>query len=140
MQTLNKSRIHDAVLWEPTGEDRFREYEYATPGRAIKVRWLDEKSEALDPQGKTVKLDASAVVGEELVIGCLLAKGTVVDFENPLYQVITQRKRSDLGGRETKRTVGLIRYKDYDAEVMPGVRLRWSDHYRYSDLHIEWSN
>ena len=125
-----QGRHQRALLWAFNG--------YGTDGRALResaseelgVRWNDRKSNALDPNGTKISLDADIVTDQELVIGSVLWPGSINDLADlvsgtgsgtdleppddltPIYRVVTTTKMKDIRGRSTRFEHGLKRLYD----------------------------
>lgn len=124
----DRTRTQDAVLWPFAGS-------YAADGRPqcntpvdVQVRWNTIRREATDPQGNTVMLTAEAVVDRVIDPGAVMFLGSYEDFlgtgsgsgldDSELHQVITYQEMTDLRGREMRRTVGLMRFRDATPTVV----------------------
>ena len=117
----------DAVLWPILG--------YNDEGQAVVsdepialnavegrgVRWLQKRREALDAQGNTVLLDATAIVERRIDPGSNMWLGSIGDLPpgtsfqgelDELHYVATYKETPDIKGREVRRTVGLVRFRD----------------------------
>lgn len=118
-------RRQDAVLWSRAGIDDAGEATVSAPVE-IRVRWVDRQMEALDVRGETIALDALVVTDQAIIIGSILRQGTIEDYEDladdaegtELYQVVTERTTPDVKGRISRRTYGLIRWRDSLPEVV----------------------
>jgi len=90
----------------------------------ISVRWNWRKARATTPDGNTITLDASVVVGERVNVGSLMWLGTLEDWngvgssssssakDNQLCQVKTVNWLKDIKGRNRRHELGLMRFKD----------------------------
>ena len=106
------------MLWEISSRDELGE-PTLDAAIEIKVRWVSKKSEALDPQGNTIAIDATVVTVRNIPIGSIMWKGGLDDLagtsvtpDDDLMQVVTNNETPDLKARATRRTVGLIRFRD----------------------------
>lgn len=65
----------------------------------------------IDPQGNTVAVDVTALVGQQLTIGGIVANCKKEDYTSgdQLYKVITYNEQRDAQNRFISRTVGLKR-------------------------------
>lgn len=110
---------HKAVLWALAGYDRYGRPKVGAP-EEVDVRWTWRRSEALDPQGNTVSLDADVAVDRKIKPGSKMWKGELADWygtgsagdDSELMEVVTYAEADDLKARETRRQVGLKRYQD----------------------------
>jgi hypothetical protein len=114
-----------AVLWVPTGTDRYgrRTVDRENP-REVRCRWEYGRKGTLNPQGETVALDATVVVDSLVPVGSQLWPGRLIEWQGlngglgddpldePLYEVLTSSAIPDIKGRNTRRTLGLVRSKD----------------------------
>ncbi len=114
-------RYQAAVLWLLTGYDSYGQPAVGEPIE-VRVRWVDQRSEQLDPQGNTVTVDATvilppdyeSVVGSEMWLGSLddwYATGSAGQPDDVL-QVKTYNKSSDMKNRFVRRVAGLMRKHD----------------------------
>ena len=111
--------LQTAVLWSAAGIGDYGQPTISNPTE-IRVRWNDVQSEALDPQGNTITVDASAIVNRDVSIGSILWLGTLTnwvgtgsnDQNGKLMQVKTFNSTPDLKNRVARREVGLIRLRD----------------------------
>lgn len=109
----------DAVLWAANGVDNYGEKTVGSPVE-IRVRWNAKRMETVDSKGSPMALDALAVVDRDVIDGSILWLGTLDDWYGTgsagvgvgLHQVVTIETIRDVKGRATRRTVGLMRYKD----------------------------
>jgi hypothetical protein len=124
--------LQSAVLWPFSGSyDPYGQPTVAAPV-AVEVRWVDKRMEALDPKGDTITVDGFAIVDRHVDVGSLMWLGcpdglvTEEDVVPPkhnwgsLVQVKTYNNTPDVRGREQRRKVGLMRWKD---ELPVGVEL-----------------
>lgn len=112
-----------AVLWLSGNTfDQFGQPVVAPPVE-IAVRWNDKQGEALDATGNTITLDATAVVDRRITIGSRLWLGTLAQWNgtgpgsgqeipNRLIEVKTYSETPDIKGRNSFKTVGLLRFRD----------------------------
>lgn len=120
MVTVETShRLQRAVLWKASGFDNNGKVT-VDPAEEIDVRWVEKRRGTLDAQGNTIAVDATAVVDQEIVVGSILWLGNMDDLPAipvNLKQVATYDETPDLRGRETARSVGLVRY----SETLPSL-------------------
>jgi len=107
----------DAVLYAAADGDTLNSVGERTlaAGVDLSVRWEERQKEALDGQGNTITLDATAIVGQEILIGSLLWHGALADLPSPvtdLYKVVTRSTIPSIRGDQTRRVLGLQRYSD----------------------------
>ncbi len=116
-------RFQDAVLWPAVGYD---DYGQVKVGAAVElvaaegtgVRWTNTRTEALDPEGNTISLDASAVVDRLIPVGSIMFLGTYDEIcgtsssNQSLMQVKTYDEAPDIKNRVTAREVGMMRFRD----------------------------
>lgn len=111
-------RLQLAVLWPATSKsNRYGTFVVGSPVE-IKVRWIDTQSQALDPQGNVITVDATAVVGIDIPIGSQMWLGSAASLpgtgympEVGLMEVKTFNRTSDIKNRNRRRTVGMIRFR-----------------------------
>lgn len=84
----------------------------------LRVRWIDGRSEAFDPQGQPTALDATVIVDREIPIGSIMWKGKLDDLlgtagpeDATLHQVVTVTYTPGIKARTTRRRVGLVRFR-----------------------------
>ena len=115
-------RKQKAVLWPLDGHDRYNNPKIGDPIE-LNVRWVGSTSEALDAEGNTITLDATVVVDRDISIDSNMFLGTLDDWlgtgsigsASQVMHVKTVSTTTDLknrGGGFTRRTVGLMRFKD----------------------------
>lgn len=115
------NRYQTALLWEADGNDAYGSPKVSAL-RAIKVRWIQKRSQTTDPQGNSIALDATVIVGQKIAPGSAMWLGTQADWlgtgsgsgldDSEVMEVKTYDETPDLKGRLAQRTVGLARYKD----------------------------
>jgi hypothetical protein len=110
-------RKQKALLYAKEDDDTHGRAVVSETPEEIGVRWVQRQSEALDPQGATITVDATAHVGQEVEIGSVMWLGGLEDLsgtslvpESDLFQVVTYTGVPDIKGRNTRREVGLIRF------------------------------
>lgn len=112
-------REQDAVLFAYLGQDRYGEPRVDS-GTEIKVRYNTMRRKVLDPDGKTITLDGSAVVNQEVAVNSLLFIGTLSEWvgtgsslaDNELLQVKTYNDTPDIKNRASFKELGLMRFRN----------------------------
>lgn len=113
-------RYQKAVLWSASGYDDYGQVKVSAPVE-IGVRWTNKRSEALDPQGNTIAVDASVVVGfSDIPIGSKLWLGSLSSWygtgsggqDDEVMEVVTSSKGRDIKNRGIRRTLGLKKFQD----------------------------
>ena len=108
--------VHTAVYWEATGVDDYNNPTIlSNVGIEIPCRWTEGLAETLDAKGNVIAADASVVVDRELAIGSVMWLGKLVDLPDPptdLKYIKFRKATSDIKGRNTRRTVLLMKYSD----------------------------
>jgi len=121
-------RFQDAVLWRLAGYDKSGNSTVFPAPVPLKVRLVRKQTEMLDPKGNTVAVDATAVVDRDIGVGSILWEGCVEDLDiegtampspSGLLEIKAFSKTPDVRGREVRRTIGLMRYKDKLPFVKP---------------------
>lgn len=117
-------RWDKALLWTKAGYDNYGNYTRSSDYTEIDVRWEEERGETLDSNGNVVAYDVRCVVAQEIAIGSIMwkgdedayteAAGTVGTADNTIdFMIVIQRSHiEDIKGRNIRRVVYLIRYKD----------------------------
>lgn len=113
-------RHDDAVLWPATGAANHYGEPLVGSAVEVKVRWVHQQRDMLDPQGNTVAVDATVVADREIPIGSLMYEGPLSDWlgtgsgETPSgrMQVKAESRAEDLKGMVTRREYGLMRFRD----------------------------
>lgn len=117
-ETMDRYQV--AVLWPKTGTNRNGQPIVSPTPVQIRVRWDDQQAERLDPQGNTIRIDATVVVDREIEVGSIMYKGSISDFagtgsdEEPagLMLVKSYDETPDIKKRFKRRVVTLMRYTD----------------------------
>ncbi len=113
-------RLQDAVLWESQGRQGHYGEHKVRPPVQILVRWQDGRSEAVDPDGNKIGLDATVVAPDcEIPIGSIMWKGCLADWygtgsgasELDMMEVRTRSTAPDIKNRFSFRTLGLARFR-----------------------------
>src|SRR5688572_9870118 len=101
---LETSDLHQkAVLWPFAGNDKHGQPVVSAEAVEIDVRWNQEKSEATDPNGNTVSLDATVAADRAIKIGSMLWLGCFADIpgtsgvpDEGIMQVRTYSNAADI--------------------------------------------
>lgn len=112
-----------AILWPCSGVDAYGKPQIDVNNPIeLSVRWERSNEEILDPDGNTIKLDASVVVDRKIRVGSLMWLGELDDWvgtgsgsgqlDTELMEVVGYKNIPDLKGRTSWEEVGLIRYKN----------------------------
>lgn len=116
-------RPQKALLWSVQGvNDRGNPTVDRGNPTELDVWWATGRTEALDPQGNTVAIDAAVVVDRHVPVGSAMWLGSEAEWlgsgtgsageATEVMQVVTYNEAPDLKGRNYRRVVGLIRYGD----------------------------
>ena len=106
-----------AVLWSVSGIDRYGQPTMDTPVE-IHLRWDDSSHTSLDPQGNRVRVDATALVDQDIAVGSELWLGTLDDWvgtgtgqddETIVMTVKTFNSTPDVRGRYYTREIGMLK-------------------------------
>lgn len=111
-----------AVVWDITGYDGNGVQTVKATPRRIKVRWNDKQSQAMDPNGQTITVDASAVLKCNVAVGSIIWLGdynSLVGTAGPqdqtpdgLMEVKSFDSTLSVDGRKFRtRTIGMMRWK-----------------------------
>jgi hypothetical protein len=125
-------RSQVAVLWAWNGSyDAYGQPVPSSPPVEIAVRWntMPTRREVLDSKGNTVALDATVVVNQVIAVGSLMWLGALAQWYgigtgsagvsvegqqgagNELMVVKTYTEVPDIKGRQSFKTVGLMRFR-----------------------------
>lgn len=83
----------------------------------IKVRWVQTKREAIDPQGNVIAIDATVIVDREVVVGSKLWLGPLADYygtggdDVEFVEVVSVARTPDLKNRAIRRELGVRRFR-----------------------------
>lgn len=107
-------RKQKAVLWPLEGTDGYGQPVVSDAAVELDVRWVAKRSEVLDPQGRTIAVDATAVVDREIAVGSSMWLGELAAFDpddedNDVMEVKAYNETPDIKNRVARRTVGLLR-------------------------------
>ena len=111
-------RNQKAMLWAKDGIARDGSYTVSSTGTEIKVRWENQRTEALDPNGETIAVDAVVIVAQTIVVGSIMWLGAESDLPSGLVpisnimQVVSFSSVPDVKGRQFRKRVGLVRFTD----------------------------
>ena len=115
-------RNQDALLWDFAGsfdgDGRPQCHAYTT----LVVQWKTSRRLVQTADRGTVQLSAEAVVAQKVSVHSLLWLGTESTWlsesgsgsglDDPeLHEVISYQEQKDLRGRETRRVIGLVRFR-----------------------------
>lgn len=115
-----RDRYQTAVLWEATGA--FDDYANALVGSPVQIqlKWKDEHTESVGPDGQTVTLDATAIVDRLIPIGSRLWPGTLAEWygqpgsggdDSGVRVVKTYKIAVDIKARNRRYSLGLMRWR-----------------------------
>lgn len=120
MPSLEVASLHQkAVLWAAAApadrevDSHGERKVYAAV--ELKVRWEEGLTEAIDPNGQVVALDAVVIVDRDVEVGSIMWEGELGTEEDPpisLKEVVSFSKTPDIKGRKFRRVCGLRRYSD----------------------------
>lgn len=107
----SRLRKQKAVYWARSGLSDVGRVTLATYSE-IYVQWLERQTEMADATGNVIAVDVQLVVGQELTIGSIVAKGAYDDYAatDMKYEVVAYNEQRDLQNRFVRRMVGLKRY------------------------------
>lgn len=120
-------RRHRAVWVPKTGENKFSEGTYGA-AEEIRVRYVAKSREMLDAKGNQVKVDATAVVVDDIQLGDLLwvpddqsvsaltqwyGTGSA-STDDDAMEVVAVNATADIKLANTRKTVGLNKWKQLD--------------------------
>lgn len=123
MPPLERSDLcHDAVLWELVAIDNYGKRTVRPPIQ-IKVRWLGNRKQVLDPQGNTVEAIGLVIADRAIAPLSLLWHGTLcnwygtgsdrtVESDIELVEVVTYNDTADIKGRFIRNECYIARYKN----------------------------
>lgn len=128
--------LQEATLWPFSGSyDAFGQPTQLAPVSLI-VRWIEERKEAVDAKGNNIVLDGTVIVGQHVDIHSLLWLGCSDDVypKQPapvhnwgsIYIVKTYKRTPDVKGRQVRRKLGVMRWKDVipaDLQMLSSVAL-----------------
>lgn len=114
-------RLQDALLWPTTGTDQFGQPTHDFSAGAVvclKVRWVNKRKLASDPQGNPITVDAVVITNREIEVGSLMWKGKLADTpgtsetpESKIMIVVGYDETTDIKNRFTRREVYLQYFK-----------------------------
>lgn len=104
-------RPHKAVLWPNATKDGYGVMKLGSGALDLKVRWSDRQTQALDPAGEVISVDASVISTRDIPIGAAMWRGTVATWNanlmNQIMEVVSISKADDTRGRSTRKKYGL---------------------------------
>ncbi len=118
LETMDRHQT--AVLWPAAGTDEYGQPLTSSP-QEISVRWNKNRSEGVDRDGTKITLDATVVTDVEVAFGSLLWLGELADWagtgsaadpDDDVMVVKTRKTTKDLKGRNTRTTLGLVRFRN----------------------------
>ena len=109
-------RNQKAVLLARIGSDDY-DAPVVSTATELDVRWVQTKTQGIDPQGNTIAYDVSAVVDREIAIDSIMWLGTLEAFNalsdyTDLYQVSNMRIAPSIKGKYKRYTAQLMRYQN----------------------------
>lgn len=114
-------RLQDALLWPITGKDQFGQPTHDFSSGAVvqlKVRWVNKRRLASDPQGNPITVDATVITNRAIEVGSLMWKGKLSDTpgtsetpESKIMVVVGYDDTPDIKNRFTRREVYLQYWK-----------------------------
>lgn len=114
-----RHRKQRAVLWGVSGKDSFNEPTFSVPIE-IDVRWKFGRREVTGSQGTPMSVDATVIIGQEIVVDSLMWLGTLESWyglgssgtDIGMHQVVSYNETPDITGRHLRRSVMLSSYRD----------------------------
>lgn len=108
-----------AIYWAIVGYDGDGEPKVSDTPEQLYVRWERNAKEFINPNGLTIRVDAAAAVPCRTKEGSLLKPGLLQDLAGTamnddgeeLMQVVAYKEALDLKGRNTRREVGLRKFR-----------------------------
>lgn len=108
-----------AVLWSADGTADSGESTFAPPVE-IACRWVDGERTAPGPDGGTQTLSATAVVAAAVYAGDCMRLGTLAEWQaltgtgidTGVMEVVTAGVTVDIKNRNTRRELGLAKFRD----------------------------
>lgn len=124
----NAMMPHRAVLWRKAGADESGNTVLSAP-EEIRLRWNKKRTEALQPDGTRISVDATVRTRVDLVVGdqLWLAPDPALDaleqwygtgsggHDNEVMEVVGFNWTSDVKGRNVERLSGLNKYQSQPA-------------------------
>jgi len=107
----SRVRKQQIVYWARSGVDDDGEVTLAAYAE-LYVQWVERQAEMADPAGNVITVDVQVVVGQEVTIGSIMAKGAYADYSatDMKYEVVAYSEQRDLQNRFIRRVAGLRRY------------------------------
>ena len=109
------SRTQKAVLYASSTDHTSQGQKKVAAAVELDVRWEEGQSDALNDRGETIRIDATAVVDQDITVGSLVWLGAKDDLPSPvtdLKEVVSFSKIPNQKGTVFRRVVGLIRYSN----------------------------
>jgi len=104
-----------ATLW-PAGTDSTSSgQKKVTAAVELDVRWEDKEEDALDSRGEVIRIDATAIVKQDIEVGSLMWLGRKRDWSasvGNLREVVSFSKIPTIKGGRFRRVAGLRRFSD----------------------------
>lgn len=103
-----------ATLWPAGTESTSAGQKKVTAAVEIDVRWEDKEDDALDPKGEVIRIDATAIVKQDIEVGSLMWLGRKRDWSAgvTLSEVVSFSKIPTIKGGRFRRVAGLRRFSD----------------------------
>lgn len=103
--------LDDSVYWPPAG---FADDGVVSVGAAVavKTRWIIQATEIIGPEGTPIKIDATVLVDQAVVIQGVLREGALADLPNipnNLYEIVHTKVTKDIKSRNTRYRASCIR-------------------------------
>lgn len=119
-RVFDRRRTSDALLWARIGTNARGQHVVSSIPVEIKVRWLTSTAYIMDPTGNNIRVDGSAIVGQDIAEGSILWAGTIDDLVGTgttpptegLLQVVGFDGTDDLKERKTFRVVKLMKHNE----------------------------
>ena len=111
MTREQRVRKQKAVYWARSGVDDNGEVTLAAYSE-LWVQWVEKRQEMTDPRGNVISVDVQVVLGQEVTIGSIMAKGAYADYSATAmkYEIVAYDEQRDLQNRCIRRVAGLTRY------------------------------
>lgn len=104
-----------ATLWPAGTESTKSGQKKVTTAVELDVRWEDKEEDALDSKGEVIRIDATAIVKQDIEVGSLMWLGRKRDWSagvGNLREVVSFSKIPSLKGGRFRRVAGLRRFSD----------------------------
>lgn len=111
--------VDPAVLWAKSTTDRYGNVVFSSPVQ-IDVYWNQRRTMMRAPDGSKVAVDAQVAVDREVEVGSKMWLGELADWygtgsggqDDEVMEVVAYTDSADLKQIDTRRVVGLARFKD----------------------------